>query len=234
MDVLGDVIGRDRRSDSTALEAPVVGRSYDYRRFCTTAWKVGNFFRYLGVRAEIGVAIADDPLPEPVVSFYGAALLGGVVRFDPSDAMDEETRALVVPIDRLDDYEVGLSTKPVVYGGRPDDPSVSYFERDVWSENPTEPPDVVGRENELLATDGRTYSHAEVLDAAMNVVEKWNLKNGDEVAVRGSFTHPGVVAAGLVAPLIAGAVVVLPDDDTVCEYAVGEGPEPSIDPDDVF
>ena len=234
MDVLGDTITRERRSDATALRAPATGRSYDYRRFCTTAWKVGNFLRYLGVRAGVGVAIADDPLPEPVLSLYGAALLGGVVRFGPKTTVGDETRALVVAVGRLDDYDVGPSTKPVVYGDRPDDPSVSYFERDVWSENPTAPPDIVDCDEPCLTTDERTYSHAELLDAATNVVERWDLKTGDEVAVRGSFTHPGVVAAGLVAPLVAGAAVVLPDDDTVCQYAVGDGPEPSVDPDDVL
>ena len=234
MDVLGDTIARDRRSDATALRAPATGRSYDYRRFCTTAWKMGNFLRYLGVRAGSGVAIANDPLPEPVLSFYGAALLGGVVRFDPKTSVGDETRALIVPVDRLDDYAIGPSTKPVVYGDRPADPSVSYFERDVWSENPTEPPDIVGHDEPCLSTAERTYSHAAVLDAATSVVERWELEPGDEVAVRGSLAHPGVVAAGLVAPIVAGAVVVFPDGDTVSDYAVGGGPEPSLDPDDVL
>ena len=42
-DVLGDIVGRDRRSTDPALRAPSAGRLYDYRRFCTNAWKVGNF-----------------------------------------------------------------------------------------------------------------------------------------------------------------------------------------------
>ena len=76
MNVLGDAIARDRRSDATALVAPAVGRRYDYRRFCTSAWKAGNFLRHIGVRGGAGVAIADDPLPEPVLTLYAAASLG--------------------------------------------------------------------------------------------------------------------------------------------------------------
>lgn len=203
MEVLGDVIARDRRSDAPALDVPSAGRCYDYRRFCTSAWKVGNFLRHLGVRGGAGVAVADDPLPEPVLAFYGAALLGGVVRFDPGPQVADDVRALVVPEAELDGYDVGPSTKRVVYGEAPDDPSDSYFERDVWSENPTEPPDLVSPDDPLLRTAESTYSHGEVLDAAEEAVEFLSLAEGSRVAVEGSFTNPDTVAAGVVAPLLA-------------------------------
>ena len=209
MDVLGDAIDRQRRSSDTALRAPAVGRAYDYRRFCTSAWKVGNFLRHLGVRGGAGVAIADDPIPEPVLTLYGAALLGGVVRFGPKGSVGDDTRALVVPVEELGECDAGPATKQVAYGGKPDDPSVSYFERDVWSENPTEPPDHVTPEEPLLATPEATYSHGDVLDAASAVIDDHGLGPDDEVAVRGTFTDPGVVAAGLVAPIVAGGAVVV-------------------------
>ena len=60
-DALGDTVGRERRSAEPALRAADTGRLYDYRRFCTSAWKVGNFLRHLGVRGGDNVAIADDP-----------------------------------------------------------------------------------------------------------------------------------------------------------------------------
>jgi acyl-coenzyme A synthetase/AMP-(fatty) acid ligase len=82
MEVLEDLVARDRRSEATALRVPAVGRSYDYRGFCTAAWKVGNLLRHLGVRHGSGVAIGDDPMPEAVLTLYGAACLGAVVRFD--------------------------------------------------------------------------------------------------------------------------------------------------------
>jgi hypothetical protein len=230
--VLGEAVSRDRRSDAPALRTP--GREYDYRRFCTTAWKTGNLLRNEGVRSGMVVAIADDPAPETVLTFYGAALLGAVIGFGP-DALGERTKALVAPTSNLDGFDAGPRTRRVGYGSEPADPSVAYFERDVWSENPTEPPDRVDPGDALLTTPDSTFTHGGVLDAAHEVKEEWSLEPGDAVAVRASFTHPGTVAAGLVAPILAGAVVLLPGEEGVGDYAVGEGgPERAIDPDDVL
>lgn len=217
MDVLGDVITRDRRSDSTALSAPTVGRCYDYRRFCTTAWKTGNFLRYLGVRDGAGVAVADDPLPEPVLTLYGAAALGAVVSFDPPTDVGADVRALVVPAGDVDAYGFGPETKEIVYGDPPEDPSISYFERDVWSENPTAPPDQVAPADPLLRTAVGTYTHGEVLQAARRVIGRHGIDADSVVAVRGSFADPTVAVAGLVAPVVAGAAVSIgPDADGTC------------------
>ena len=210
-DALGDIVGRDRRSTEPALRAPGAGRLYDYRRFCTNAWKVGNFLRHLGVRGGDGVAIADDPAPEAVLTLYGAALLGAVVRFGPSTDPDG-VRALVVPESVLDAHEVDPSTKPVVYGDVHEDPSVAYFERDVWSENPTMPPDAITSGDDLLWTADATHTHGELLDAARTVVDRHGIDAGDDVAVAGSFTEPGTVAAGLVAPILAGATISIGPD----------------------
>ncbi|WP_336136044.1 hypothetical protein [Natronomonas amylolytica] len=212
MDVLGDAIGRDRRSSAPALRAPATGRSYDYRRFCTNAWKVGNFLRHHGVRGDAGVGIADDPIPEPVLTFYGAALLGAVVRFAPAE--DASPRALVVPESEVDRYDPEPGTKLIAYGNRHENPSVAYFERDIWSENPTQPPDRVTPEAALLATDEGTYTHGEILAAAEGVVDDEGLGSDDEVAVHGSFSDPGVVAAGLVATIVAGGAIVLGPEST--------------------
>lgn len=214
MDVLGDAITRERRSDTTALAAPAVGRRYDYRRFCTSAWKTGNFLRYIGVRGGSGVAVADDPLPEPVLTLYGAATLGAVVSFGPPAEIGADIRAVVVPAADADAYAFGPETKQVVYGDPPDDPSVSYFERDIWSENPTAPPDHVDPNDPLLQTGENTYSHDEVLRAARTVVDRHGIDADSVVAVHGSFTDPTVVVAGLVAPIVAGATFsVGPDAD---------------------
>lgn len=209
MDVLGDAIARDRRSDATALVAPACERRYDYRRFCTSAWKAGNFFKLIGVRSGVGVAVADDPLPEPVVTLYGAASLGAVVEFGPDDAIGADVRAVVVPAAGAEAYAFGPETKQVVYGDPPADPSVSYFERDVWSENPTEPPDRVAPGDPLLESGGRVYTHEELLGAARTVIDRHGIGPDSAVAVRGSFDDPTVVAAGLVAPIVAGARVVI-------------------------
>jgi hypothetical protein len=208
MDVLGEAVRRDRRSGAPALRAPAVGREYDYRRFCTTAWKVGNFLRHLGVRRGAEVGVADEPLPEPVLAFYGAALLGGVVRFDYGGG-DEAVRALVVPADDLDEYPARAETNRLAYGDDPGDPSVGYFERDVWSENPTEPPDLVAPDDPLLWTPRTTYVHREILDAARSFIGELSLDTETVVAVRGQFADPAVVVAGLVAPILAGGIVAL-------------------------
>ena len=210
-DALGDIVGRNRRSTEPALRAADTGRLYDYRRFCTNAWKVGNFLRHLGVRGGDGVAIADDPAPEAVLTLYGAALLGAVVRFGPSTDPDD-VRTLIVPESALDAHEVDPSTKPVVYGDAPGDPSVAYFERDVWSENPTMPPDAVTSGNDLLWTADATHTHGELLDAARTVVDRHGIDAGDDVAVAGSFAEPRTVAASLLAPILAGAAISIGPD----------------------
>ena len=205
-DALGDIVGRNRRSTEPALRAADTGRLYDYRRFCTNAWKVGNFLRHLGVRGGDGVAIADDPAPEAVLTLYGAALLGAVVRFGPSTDPGD-VRALVVPASALDTHEVGPSTKPVVYGDVHEDPSVAFFERDVWSENPTMPPDAVAAGDDLLWTADAAHTHGKLVGAARTVVDHHGIDAGDDIAVAGSFADPGTVAAGLVAPILEGATI---------------------------
>ena len=214
MDVLGDAITRDRRSEKAALSVPALGRQYDYRRFCTNAWKTGNFLRHLGVRGGASAAIADDPAPEPILTFYGAAALGASVAFDPSGTIGDETRALVIPVTDIERHAVGPSTKRIVYGGRPTDPSVSYFERDVWSENPTAPPDHVNPSETLLVTESARYSHGEILTAANAVVDEYGIDSNASITVAGSFADANVVAAGLVAPIVAGAEIVLDTDAT--------------------
>ncbi|WP_198661982.1 acyl-CoA synthetase family protein [Halorussus litoreus] len=155
MDALGDLVTRERRSDHPTLVASGAGRRYDYRRFCTTAWKTGNFWRRIGVHADATVAVAADRQPEAVFSFLGAALLGARTRFEPpgaraaarapgrdSDSDSDpgpDARVVVAHCDEIDQYEVAPGSKRVAYGGPPGDPSVAHFERDVWSENPAFP-----------------------------------------------------------------------------------------------
>jgi hypothetical protein len=219
MNTLGDAIARDRRSDQPALFGPSTGRAYDYRRFCTSAWKTGNFLRYLGVRGGSVVAIADEAIVEPILTLYGAAELGAVISFGPDAAIEEQVRALVIPAAAVDDHAVGTSTKRVVYGDPPDDPSISYFERDVWSENPTAPPDRVDPDDPLLEASTDRYTHRDLLTAAGAVIDEHGLESGDSVAVVGSFADPGVVAAGLIAPIVAGARIVV--GESAADLVVG-------------
>jgi len=245
MDGLGDLVARCRRSDDPALVAPRESRRYDYHRFCTTTWKTGNFWRRRGLHEDATVAVADDPCPEAVFAFLGAALLGARTRFglpDPSDGDAFDARIVVAPSNDIGDYDLPPGSQRVAYGGPPDDPAVAHFERDVWSENPAFPETPIDPETVALVAGGgsatsdqrdrlegenREFSHANLLSSAREVAAEWGLEPGDEVAVRSPLAEPGAVVAGVVAPLLAGATVLLPDADATGDFTVVAGTEES-------
>ena len=229
MDVVPELVARDRRSDDPALRMAATGRVYDYRRFCTTVWKTSNFFRLLGVREGAVVAIDDEPAPETLFAGLGAAMLGATMRFD-APASELDPRLVVARTSRVSEYDVGPQTKRVGHGSEPEDPAIGYFERDVWSENPSTPPTTTTPDDRLLGVGEAGYTNAELLGAARRLAERLGLEPGDEVAIRASLDHPGVVA-GLLAPLVAGAAILLPGPDSEGTVAIGEGgPERAIDP----
>jgi acyl-coenzyme A synthetase/AMP-(fatty) acid ligase len=237
MHTLGDLVARERRSDATALRADPADRAISYHDFCTTAWKAGNFLRYLGVGPNDTVAVADDPAPEPVLTFLGAALLGSRVRFGVDAASlgaegADAPRVVTVPAETETDFDLPGGSRLLVYGDVPSEPRTAHWEGDVWSENPAFPPvDVHPEDVALVTTNGATLSHAATLERAREVAEANDIAEGTTVAVRASTADPGVVVAGLVAPLLAGGTVVFPDGETECDVAVGDGPEPvTVDP----
>lgn len=215
--VLGELLARDRRTDEPALLDDANARQYDYRRFCTTAWKVGNFLRHFGVRAGASVAIAAERRPEPVLSVLGTALLGGVgsVGTEPT-----KPRVLIAPTADLETYSCPPETHRIGYGDQPDDPSDAFFERDVWRENPTKPPARVTPDTPVLRTEDTAYTHRAVLRSARSVVDQWDLTTDSVVAVRAPLEQPETIAAGVVAPLVAGATILLPGEDSAGDCAV--------------
>lgn len=132
MDVIGDLMARDRRSDRLALRVDGPGRTYTYHDLITTSYKAGNVLRYLGVRKGARVAVDPAPLPEPLLTFLGAAQLGAVTAFDPA----VEARATVVPVDSeeaFEDLPPGqklVEAALAVGGGVPE--SVALAPDDVW------------------------------------------------------------------------------------------------------
>lgn len=219
MDSLAALLGSGEHPDSPALRTggePT--REYDHRRLSATARRTGNLLRHLGVREGETVAVADDPAPEAVLTLLGTALLGGTTRFGPP--RDVDVRVLVAPTRDLDEFDLSPGGQRLGYGSEPADPSDHFFERDVWSENPAFPPTSIPPDAPVLtAGDGdrpRTLSHGELLAAAQEVAA--DLDPDDTVAVRAPLAHAGAVAAGIVAPLLAGACIVLPDR----ESAVGD------------
>lgn len=215
--VLGDLLARDRRTDAPALRAAAIGRQYDYRRLCTTAWKVGNLLRHFGVRAGSPVAVAGDERPEPILALLGAALLGGTVRVGSATP---DARVLVAPTADLDRHTLSPGSQRIGYGDRPDDPGDTYFEQDVWRENPTEPPADVDPDAPAIRAGETTYTHEELLRSARSVVDRWELTADSAVAVRAPLRRPETIVAGVVAPLVARATVLLPDGESAGEYAV--------------
>lgn len=224
METLGDLVARDREVSGTALRAG--GREYGYRRFATTAMKAGNFLRLHGVARGGRVGIAAVPAPEPLLAFFGAALLGARARIDPPPGAD--AAALVAPTGRLAGYEPPPGCTRIGFGDEPSDPAVEHFERGVWSENPAFPPtDVEGR-TEVLEADGGAYTHADLLDAAERVADEHGIGAGDTVALRASLAEPGGLAAGVVTPLRAGATAVLGGGEGA-DHVVADGAGGSID-----
>jgi len=211
MDVIGDLVGRERRGERLAVRTPAADRALDYHDFCTTAWKAGNFLRYLGVGRDALVAVAPDPLPEPVLTFFGAAQLGAVTRFEP--VTDGSARAVVVGRDREGEFDLPPESKLAVYGGEPSSPTATHWEGTVWSENPAFPPTDVSPEATALATGDGAYSHADLLSAAGSVASSLDLAPTDTLRVESALSDPRAVAGGLLAGLLVGGTVSLAADD---------------------
>jgi hypothetical protein len=209
-ETIGDAVARERRTSGPALRARASGRTYSYRDFITTSYKAGNVLRHLGVGPGDEVRVASEYVPEPVLSFYGAAQLGAVTRFG-TEIEGEPPRVVVAPAAREAEFDLPPGHHLVVYGDPPTDPSVTHWEAEVWSENPAVHPVAVDGSDTLLAAADRTYTHSEVLAAAAGVVADAGIDPGTEVVLRGPPTDPAVVVAGVVAPILAGATIVLPD-----------------------
>ena len=212
METLADVLARDRRSDAPALVAD--GRTpqrYDYRRFLTTAWKAGNLLHKQGVRTGSTVGVVGAARAQPVLAFLGASLLGAVTRFDPPTAFD--ARLLVAPSDELDGYDLPAGAQRIGYGTDPADPAHWYWEQEVWSENPTMPPEPCAPADPILDDGERTYSHADLLVGARWTRDRLSLTPEDRVVVRAPLSTPGTIAAGVLAPLLVGGSIRLESGD---------------------
>lgn len=222
MNVLGDLVARDRRSGHPAFYAAETDRSISYHDFCTTAYKAGNVLRYLGVREGSTVAVLGAVGPQPLWAFYGAGQLGAVTRFVEDTAAAEAAAPRVCVLTVADEERVspGPRTKLATYGGSPAQVTTLHWEKELWSENPAVHPTDVDPGDPLLTTGAETYTHEAVLEAARAVVTAFDLDETTRVAVRGSLSDPHVVVAGLVAPILAGGTAVAPNGETSAEVAV--------------
>jgi hypothetical protein len=218
METLRAVLARGRERDGTVLDAPGRTTPYSYREFCTNAWKAGNLLRHYGVRPGGTVALVVGPkapdgdrpgwlgtAADPLLGLFGGGAVGATVDLTPAVPVD--ARALVAPDAWLDRYEVRPGCSRLAYGGPPEAADVAHFERELWSENPVEPPDEVRPETTLLRVDGTDYTHGDLLEAATAVAAKRGLTAGDSVGLAAPVTTPGAFVAGVLAPVTAGATV---------------------------
>jgi len=215
METLADVVAALDYPGRPAIQAE---RVHSARETRSRVYKTGNALRHRGVREDAGVAVLDVPEPAALHSFLGAALLGSTVTFDPDFVV--VARLLAGPTGQLGEYDLPPGGQRVGWGAPPADPSWMYFERDVWSENPAFPEPSVTAETELLPG----VTHGEAVTAAESVAA--DLDEDDAVALRAPLSHPGTVIAGVVAPLLAGASVVLPSASTDGTVAVTDGEAP--------
>ncbi|GAB7093366.1 hypothetical protein JCM30237_05180 [Halolamina litorea] len=232
MNVVGDLLARERRSDRPAL---VIGdRERSYHELLTNAYKAGNVLRFYGVGEGRPLAAAPVPDLPPVLAFLGAAQLGAATRFDPAAGADAGDRLVLVPTAEEAAYDPAPGTKLAVFGGEADDADTIDWEESVWSENPAFPPTRVDPETPLLLDGDRSVSHAAALEAATEVAEMEGLGEESRVVVRSSLAEPGAVVAGLLAPLLVGGCAVLADPSAAAEDGLGdlaisgnEAPEPA-------
>ncbi|MFB6102374.1 MAG: AMP-binding protein [Haloplanus sp.] len=220
MTVLGDLVGRERRSERVALRVADRDRDHSYRNFCTTAWKAGHALRHLGVHEGSRVALVPEPTPQIVQTCFGAALLGARVTFDPH----ADARVVVGPVDREADLDG--ERRVVVYGGAPEASTTTHWERVVWSENPAVPPGERSPDEVVLEDGSRSFTHCDLLTRADRV----DIDAETSVALRASLADPRAMIAGVLAPLSVDGSVVLPGGvaTAVADVAVSDDavPEP--------
>lgn len=225
MDVVGDLLARERRSGHPALYT--AEREMDYRRFCTTAWKASNYLRHLGVGDGRGVVVLADGSAPPLLTFFGAALLDGPTRFvddiaDVAAAIDAiDARAVLVSSEDESAVDPPAGTTLTVHGGEPTAATTENWEEGVWSENPAFVSSATPASTVLVTADG-SVSHGELLAVGEWIATEFGLETEDTVHVQASLADPRAVA-GVVAPLSVGGAVRFGEEGEGGDVTVGEG-----------
>ena len=237
MDPLVELLETDRPGDSVTLEAG--GRTYDGTRFRQTVYRTGNFLRYCGVHEDASVSIVDVNAPETVLGIFGTLLLGSVVDIVPDAPTDDRehsgpeasdtdsvVKAFLGPTSRVSERDLDPGCTAIGFGAEPTDPAIAYFEREIWSENPIFPETALDPERRFIADEDVSVSEA--VASAREFAARFD--PGMSVAIRSSFADPGTIVAGLFAPLVAGATILLPGSGQHGDVAVAveTAPEPEI------
>jgi len=163
-ETLKELVAAAKEREGTVLDAAERSAPYSYREFATNCFKAGTLLGHYGVHPGAAVTVAVGPkeapvdggadapcrgddvmgyfdAADPLLAIFGGASVGAAVDVTPMEPV--ESRALVAPAWRS--YETAPRCSTLAYGGPPDDPAVAHFEAELWSENPTAPPDCGAR-----------------------------------------------------------------------------------------
>jgi hypothetical protein len=225
MNTLADLVAAGRERDGTAIDAHGRTAPYSYRDLCTNVWKTANLVGHYGTHPGSEVAVVPGPKEvtqpdwpadagrldsaDPVLAVLGAALRTATVTMTPAQPV--QARTLVVPAGWHEVFDTAPQCSVLAYGGPPADPAAVHFEAELWSENPTEPPEQVDPDTPALRAE-ETYTHGDLVTAAERVVERHGLGASSHVGLVADLRTPGALVAGVLAPLSVGATVVLADD----------------------
>jgi acyl-CoA synthetase (AMP-forming)/AMP-acid ligase II len=217
---LCEVLCRDRRCATSALELPSLGRFYTYRDLITTSYKAGNVLRYMGVQKGDSVFIQNQLLPEPILAFLGAAHLGAVTTFGVVSEMDDSRAAVINSDSDIADMPFSNRQEVAVYDGKPTVSRHTHWESEVWSENPAVHPVAVQGGDGLFQDTNSVVSHGSVIQRATQIGSTVSMKAGKKVLLSGSLQCTGVVVSGIIAPLLSGATIVIGGERADADFIV--------------
>jgi hypothetical protein len=182
-------------------------KATDDQQEATGAGGAGNDRAESAQQAETGRGSVDSA--DPLLAALGGTLLGTTVALTVEHPVGAD--ALVRPAGAAwrERYPAQAGCAVLAYGGPPDPSSVEHFEAALWSENPVEPPESVDRATPAVRVDGQSHSHGDLLDRAATAVDRHSLDGQSRVLLAGDVRDPGVLVAGVLAPLSVGATVVL-------------------------
>ena len=206
----------------SAIQLIAGERTYDGTRFVQTVYKTGNYLRHCGVHEGTVVEIVPVAAPETLFGILGTALLEGQISFGIGTAADPSVR--LGPTEELAGSDVPPGCTAIGFGTAPEDPSWAYFEREIWSENPFFPPVEIDSTHPFLEWDEESRTFQELLEQAQSVAK--TLDGSDRVAIRAPLDTPGVLTCGMIAPLLSGAAILLPDAEQIGTVAVADGAAP--------
>lgn len=207
-DLVGDCVDREGR----AIGAPEAGEQvYTYERLATTTYSLAAALADRGVDEDSLVALAPAEAPETIVGLLATTILGARARF--SGPARAPVDALIGPVDLVGRYEIPDDAARIGFGSRPDLPAIEHFGRLVWKAADTPPEAPVLPTTRALSDGEYVYSHRALLRAGHAVIDARDLTPEMTVVVRAALTDPRTVAAGIVAPLMAGSTVRFPVDN---------------------